>query len=179
MADSLKEVLEVAERNPVAFRRMCGDFAQLVPQLKKLVGLGNGELNSLLDQVSVRLTAESAASCFSGDEAVNLNAELDPNGTLAKNIKRFQFFCDLSSGMLMGATGLNVIKSTLLNGPIGLVTSLASAGATYAIRASVNRMPAAEVRLLDKMFRYGPVMGWVTTSPFDQLGQGARHMAQG
>lgn len=174
--ETLKDVLTVAERNPVAFRRMCGDFAQLAPQLKLMVG-ANTELTSVIDQISYRLAAESAASCFAGDEAAHLNEEIDPNSDLAKNLKRFQFFCDLSAGMLKGATGLNVITSAL-SGPAGIAKALFNVGTMIATREMINRMPADEVRMLDKLFRYGPIVGWTATSPFDVAARAARNIGQ-
>ena len=176
-ADNLRQVLEVAESNPVAFRRVCGDFAQLVPQLKKLVGLGNGDLCDMLDQVSWRLNAESAASCFAGDEAAILSSDLKAGDELADNLLRFQCVCDLASGMLQGATGLNVIKS-VLSGPAGIAGALFNVGTMYLTRETINRMPATQVRMLDKLFRYGPVMGWVTTSPYDVMAEAARGVAK-
>ena len=176
LGETLKEVLEVAQRNPVAFRRMCGDFAQLVPQLKLLVG-SNTELTAVIDQLSYRLAAESAASCFAGDEAVNLDEEIDPKSDLAKNLKRFQFFCDLSAGMLKGATGLNLIAGAL-NGPVGFARALFNVGTMVVTREAVNHMDPKAVRMLDKLFRYGPVVGWTATSPFDVAARAARNVGQ-
>ena len=176
--ETLKDVLKTAERNPTAFRRMCGDFAQLVPQLKILAGAGDTELNNMLDQISLRLSAESVASCFAGDEAVNLNETIDPASDMAKNLKRFQFFCDLSSGMLRGTAGLNTIKAAVTGSPLGLAGALFNIGTMVVTREAVNRMPAHEVRMLDKLFRYGPVYGWNAISPFDFAATTARGIAQ-
>ncbi len=177
MVDNLSKTLQVAERNPTAFRRVCGDFAQLVPQLKQLVGLDNGEVCRLLDQVNWRLSAESAATYFAGDSAINLDIDLSTNPDLAASIKRFQFFCDLGSGMLQGVTGLNAIKSAL-NGPAGIVGAILNVGSMYVTRNAINRMPADQIKLLDRLFRYGPVLGWITRSPFEALALGTRNMAQ-
>ena len=168
LGETLKEMLEVAESNPVAFRRMCGDFAQLVPQLKLMVG-ANTELTNVIDQLDYRFSAEAFAACATGEKVANLDEAIDPKSRLAKNLKRFQFFCDLSAGLLKGATGVNVITSAL-SGPVGIARALFNVGTMIITREMTNRMPADEVRMLHKLFRYGPVACWYTASPFEIAG---------
>ena len=174
LGETLKEMLEVAESNPVAFRRMCGDFAQLVPQLKLMVG-ANTELTNVIDQLDYRLSAEAFAACATGDKFTQLDAEIDPTSKLAKNLKRFQFFCDLSSGLLKGATGINTITQAL-SGPVGIARALFNIGTMVVTREMTNRMPADEVKMLHKLFRYGPVACWYTASPFEIAGNAVHNI---
>ncbi|OED45851.1 hypothetical protein ACH42_04535 [Endozoicomonas sp. (ex Bugula neritina AB1)] len=174
---TLRQMLVATERNPQLTRQALGDFAQMVPQLKKLFGLGNGELWDLLDQVSNRLSAESIASSFTGDHPSNLETDLATHPELARNLKRFQFFCDLASATLKGVTGLNAIKSAL-NGPIGMLGALFNMGTMHTTREVINHMPADEVRRINELFINGPVFGWVTTSPFNTAAAAARRMGQ-
>lgn len=187
----LSSMLEVAERDPKMFRRMMGDFGQTAAQLKNLVGASG---LPLLEELQARLSMESGASCFAGDEAQIRDFDPAKEPKLAKNIRRFQVLCDLASYSLHVSKGANIVKNVGttaaliaagLAGPAAwlmagatAVSAVASTAGTYAIRESVNAMPGETVRSLDKLVNFGPSF-MITPSIVDEVATVARGVAQG
>ena len=187
----LAPMLEVAERDPAMFRRMMGDFGQTYELLKSLVGVSG---LPLLEQLKTRLSMESGASCFAGDEAGIRNFDPAKEPELARNIRRFQLMCDLARYGMHLSVGANVAKNVgstaaliaaglggpaawALAGTTALSTAVSTAG-TYTIRESVNAMPGDTVRALDKLVNFGPSF-LVSTSVTDELATIARGVAKG
>ncbi|MGI9274724.1 MAG: hypothetical protein ACR2PT_07740 [Endozoicomonas sp.] len=187
----LTPMLEVAERDPVMFRRMMGDFGQTCELLKSLVGASG---LPLLEQLKTRLSMESGASCFAGDEAKIRNFDPEKEPELARNIRRFQLICDLARYGMHLSVGANIAKNVgstaaliaaglggpaawIMTGAAAVKTAASTAGA-YTIRESVNAMPGDTVRSLDKLVNFGPSF-LVSTSATDELATIARGVAKG
>ncbi|WP_422138394.1 hypothetical protein [Endozoicomonas sp. ALC020] len=106
--ETLSGVVAIAQSHPRMFRRLVGDSVQTIEQLKILVGAGN---SGLVSQLQARMSAESAASCFAGDKAVN--ETFDPTDSYANHpeqaalLKRFQFLLQVSDLALKGSIALN------------------------------------------------------------------------
>ena len=178
----LRPMLQVAERNPRLFRRMMGDFGQTFEQLKSLVGV---EGLPLLNELQMRLSMESAASCFAGDEAIIDDFDPQKEPELASQLRRFQLLCDLASYSLHLSKGVNILKSVsiatalttgTISGPVAVAVAIKTA-LSYGIREGVNTLSGENVRTLDKLVNFGPM--YITgTSINDELAKIARGIAQ-
>ncbi|WP_257281085.1 hypothetical protein [Endozoicomonas sp. ISHI1] len=204
--ETLSGVLEIAQRHPRLFRRLVGDSAQTIEQLKILVGAGNA---GLVSQLQARLSAESAASCFAGDEAVNEAFDYANHPQQAALLKQFQFLLQVSDLALKGSVALNffadlsshtagsrlgnVIGLTagaliagLAGGAVGwsvggmagaIATATAHATGAVAIREGVNQLEGRQVRTLNRLINYGPAFA-NASSPMDELALIARGVAK-
>ncbi|KEQ17512.1 hypothetical protein [Endozoicomonas numazuensis] len=205
-AETLSGVLAIAERNPRLFRRLVGDSAQTIEQLKILVGTGNA---GLVSQLQARLSAESAASYFAGDEAVIEEFNFSDNPQKAALLKQFQFLLNVSDLALKGSVALNFFSDlsnhtagsrlgnvigltagTLIAGPAGgavgwtvgglvgaIATATTHATGAIAIREGVNQLDGRAVRALNMLINYGPAFAYAS-SPMDELALIARGVAK-
>ncbi|MRI35253.1 hypothetical protein EOPP23_19985 [Endozoicomonas sp. OPT23] len=198
----LESTLKVAERNPVLFRRMAGDFAQSGQQLLSVFGLAD---SGLISTLQTRLQAEATASVFAGDMPVI--EELSPEDI--EIMKNFQFLCDLGKAAFVATTTVaaaqNFASNTLasrtgyvvggLTGAVvgGMAGAAAGAhignyagaaigtafkvGSAVATREVVNHMEGKTLRAVNKLANYGPLAPF-STSGWEQLGQFSRSVAQ-
>ncbi|WP_062270006.1 hypothetical protein [Endozoicomonas arenosclerae] len=205
-SETLSGVLEIAQRNPRMFRRLVGDSAQTVEQLKILVGARNA---GLVSQLQARLSAESAASYFAGDEAIIEEFDYANNPEQAALLKQFQFLLHVSDLALKGSVALNffvdlssntagsrlgnvigLTAGTLIAGPAGgavgwtvggfvgaIATATANATGAIAIREGVNQLDGRAVRALNMLINYGPAFAYAS-SPMDELALIARGVAK-
>ena len=205
-SETLSGVLEIANRNPRLFRRLIGDSAQTIEQLKILVGARNA---GLVTQLQARLSAESAASYFAGDEALIEEFDYANNPDQAALLKQFQFLLNVSDLALKGSVALNffmdlssntagsrlgnvigLTAGTLIAGPAGgavgwtvggfvgaIATATANATGAIAIREGVNQLDGRAVRALNRLINYGPAFAHAS-SPMDELALIARGVAK-
>ncbi|WP_252176253.1 hypothetical protein [Endozoicomonas sp. 4G] len=141
--ETLSGVLAMAQSHPHLFRRLVGDSAQTIEQLKILVGAESG----LVSQLQARLSAESAASYFAGDAGDKaVNDTFDHTNSYAKHpeqaalLKQFQFLLQVSDLALKGSVALNFFADlsnhtagSRLGNVIGLTTGALIAGPAGAV----------------------------------------------